>query len=95
MDASVSSARLIAIQHKRFLMNRTYGNSAVCAAHPEPMYPKQQYRWQVMHPVPQKNDNDWTGSSTLLSREWRHRPITGEDWVQVLFRYEECCVQIP
>lgn len=94
-DASVMGAKLVAIQHKRLLMNRTYGNSAVCMPHPMPLYEKQQYRWQVLHPLPQKKSNDWTGSSTLLSREWRQVPVVGEDWVQVMSSYSECCVNLP
>lgn len=91
-DASLQGARQVAIQHKRMLMNKTYGNSAVCGSHMFPIYPKQQYRWQILYPMPQRFKNDWTGSATLLSREWRHLPVIGEDWVQVLFSYEECCV---
>ena len=94
-DASLAGARLVAMQHKRFLMNRTYGNSAVCMAHPMPLYQKQQYRWQIMNPLPQRVKNDWTGAATIISREFRHLPVIGEDWVQVLWRYEECCVNVP
>jgi conjugal transfer pilus assembly protein TraU len=94
-DMSLGGTRLLALQHKRMLMNKTYGNSAVCSAHPYPLLPKQQYRHQVIHPVPQRRSNDWTGSNSLLSREHRHIPVVGEDWVQILWRYEECCINIP
>lgn len=93
-DASISAARVVALNHKRFLMKKTYGNEAVCTDVFHLPYPKHQYRWQVLYPFPQREGNEWTGASTLNAREWRHLAVTGEDWVQVLWRYEECCVHI-
>lgn len=93
--ASLDATRALAVMHKRGMANLHYGDSAVCSSHPYPVYPKQQYRWQVMYPMAQSNQNDWTGRATLLSREWRHIPVTGEDWVQVMSTYENCCVHIP
>lgn len=94
-DASLASSRLVAMMHKRGLVKRTYGNDAVCAASFAPFYEKQQYRWQMLYPFPQRFKNDWTGAATILSREHRHAPVVGDDWVQVMWRYEECCVNIP
>lgn len=93
--AGLNGARSLATLHKRGLASLHYGSSAVCSSHPFPMYPKHQYRWQVMYPMPQRSGNDWTGRATILSREWRHVPITGEDWIQVLSTYEECCANWP
>ncbi|MCD9046897.1 TraU family protein [Luteimonas sp. MHLX1A] len=93
--ASLNGTRAVATMHKRGLASLHYGDSAVCSSHPYPTFPKQQYRWQVMYPMPQTNSNDWTGAATILSREWRKVPITGEDWVQVMSTYEECCIHIP
>lgn len=93
-DISLTGARLVAMQHKRMLMQKTYGNGAVCAAQTYFRYPKHQYRWQILFPKPQEDSNDWTGSSTMVDREWRQETIGGGDWVQVLWRYEECCVHI-
>lgn len=91
-DASLAAARMVSLQHKRFMMKKTYGNESVCQDSFAMLMPKQQYRWQIMYPLPQREGNDWTGASTMLSREHRHIAFTGEDWVQVLWRYEECCV---
>lgn len=94
-DASLASSRLVAMMHKRGLMKRTYGSDSVCAASFAPFYEKQQYRWQMLYPMPQRFKNDWTGAATILSREHRHAPVVGDDWVQIQWRYEECCVNIP
>lgn len=94
-DASLLAARLVAIQHKRLMMWKTYGPEAVCTDIPYPVMPKQQYRWQIFHPIPQPLFNEWTGRSTLLGREPHHIATVGEDWVQILWRYEECCMGIP
>lgn len=93
-DASLAAARMVSLEHKRWLMKRTYGNDSVCTDSFNMLYQKHQYRWQILYPIPQKQGNDWTGSSTMLSREFRHIAFVGEDWVQVLWRYEECCVHL-
>jgi len=94
-DASLTGARTLAIAHKRGMAMLHYGQSAVCMSHPWPIYPKHQYRWQVLYPVAQRNKNEWTGRSTLLDREYRNLPQVGEDYIQVLSTYENCCVHIP
>lgn len=94
-DISLLGARTLAIQHKRGLMKKTYGNSAVCADKTELRYPKHQYRWQILFPMPQRSSNDWTGASTLLTREWRTLPFMGDDYVQILSSYNECCINWP
>ncbi len=94
-SSGLNGSRSLATFHKRGMGYKTYGDSAVCASHTEMLLPKQQYKYQVLYPMPQKDGNDWMGRSTLLSREWRHLPIVGEDWVQVLSNYVNCCVHIP
>lgn len=93
--AGLNGARAVATMHKRFMGNLHYGNSAVCSSHAFPTYPKQQYRWQNLYPMPQRSKNEWTGEATILNREWRHIPVTGEDWVQIMSTYEECCANYP
>lgn len=92
-EASLSAVRGVAKLHRFGIMKRTYGAGAVCRNRPAFMYPKQQYRFQIMYPLPQRSTGpEWTGRNTLLGREFRHIPGVGEDWVQVLWTYEQCCV---
>ncbi len=92
-EASLSAVRGVAKLHRFGIMDKTYGRGAVCRNRPKFLYPKQQYRFQIMYPLPQRTSGpEWTGRNTLLNREFRHIPAVGEDWVQVLWTYEQCCV---
>lgn len=94
-DSSLQGAKALAIMHKRGMADLEYGPSAVCRNHPFPVYPKQQYRYQVMHPIPQPEFAEWTGRATLPLREWRNIPVVGEDYVQLIFSYQNCCIHLP
>lgn len=92
-EASLAAVRGVAKLHRFGIMDKTYGRGAVCRNRPNFMYPKQQYRYQIMYPLPQRfSGPEWTGRNTFLGREFRHLPAIGEDWVQVLWTYEQCCV---
>lgn len=91
-DMSLVTTRNLALGHKRFMLKREYGKAAICRSTPSFFLPKQQYKTAVMYPIPQLLGNDWIGKTTMLSREWRHIPAIGEDWVQALWTYQECCL---
>jgi len=92
-ETSLTAVRGVAKLHRFGIMKRTYGRGGTCRNRAAFMYPKQQYRYQIMYPLAQRSAGpEWTGRNTLLSREFRHLPVVGEDWVQVLWTYDQCCV---
>lgn len=90
-DASLAAARGAAAMHRLGLLNKTMGTDAVCADHPFPNLPKTQYRFQMAWPVPEVTGNHWIGASTFRWGEWRNVPTVGEDFVNVLWTYQQCC----
>lgn len=91
-EAALAGTRGLAAMHRRGLFPKTMGDSAVCANHPFPTLLKQQYKLQTFFPVPELVSNHWIGASTVRWGEWRNVPVTGEDFVDVVSRWEDCCV---
>lgn len=92
VDTGLAAVKGVAMTHRRGMSHLEYGPTAVCASHPFPTLPKQQYRYQVAYPVPQIEFNHWGGTETMKGIEFRHIPVKGEDWVQYLWTYRECCI---
>lgn len=94
--SSLISTKQLAVKHRRGLGHRTYGDDALCGGYLSPFLPKEQYRWQHLFPVPQANKPccHWTGVSEYVTGGVsRQRPFVGEDAIQLLFRYTDCCMQ--
>jgi len=92
--SSLVFARQLALKHRRGMGHKTYGTDNMCGGDLEPFMPKEQYRWQHLFPVPQAKRPccHFTGQSEYLTGGVsRNRPYSGEDVVQVLFRYTDCC----
>ena len=89
---SLLATRAMAALHRRGLARRTVGSDAVCRSRIEPFLPKSQYRWSMLHPIPEATSNHVTGASTFLWGEWRNIPAVGEDAVHLLWRWQDCCL---
>ena len=89
---SLLATRAMAALHRRGLARRTVGDDAVCRSRIEPFLPKSQYRWSMLHPIPEAGAKHVTGASTFLWGEWRNIPAVGEDAVYVLWRWQDCCL---
>lgn len=89
---SLVQTRAIAAMHRRGLANQMMGPSAICANHPQPIIPKSQYKLQTLFPIPEAVSNHWIGANTFRWGEHRNIPGFGEDWVSVVWAYEQCCL---
>lgn len=89
--ASLAATRGMALVHQRGLGLLTYTDLAVCRDIPVPALPRNQYKLQVMHPIPEITGNHWVGASTFRWGEWRHVPVVGEDFVYLVWNWQECC----
>lgn len=89
-EAAASATKLLGSMHRTLRMNLTYSYPGVCADVPVPIMPKSQYKFQVMHPMPEVLDNHWIGETPYL---WLsgHIPSVGEDHVNVLWTFQQCC----
>jgi conjugal transfer pilus assembly protein TraU len=90
-DSSLTGARLLAHMGRLGLASRSYGDGAVCTDVPVPIFPKLQYRLQMLYPIAERQDNHWIGETTWTWGEWRNIPAVGEDFVYLVWTYHECC----
>lgn len=91
-DTSLIAAKFLAALHRRGLAWKAMGDTAVCRDHPQPIIPKNQYKYQIVYPIPERLNNHWIGSSTYRWGEWRNIPGIGEDFVYINWTRQECCL---
>jgi len=105
-DSSLASAKALAALHRRGLARRTMGEEALCRKPFEPLFLKDQYRMSMFFPVAEVEatvdmggsgvnvkGSHVIGESTYLWGEWRNIPATGEDFIYVLWRWNDCCMR--
>lgn len=91
-DSALLAARVIASMHRRGQMRKVLGNP--CKSEFSPMVPKTGHRWSQFYPVPEKDNTHWTGESSLKWGDHRTVPKTGEDYLHMLWRWNDCCLEI-
>jgi conjugal transfer pilus assembly protein TraU len=92
---SHGATRGLAALHRRLIAQKTYNGAAVCRDHPDPLFPKLQYRLQTFYPVPELERNHWVGASTFTWFGGQVAiPGVGEDFVYVKWEWQACCVNI-
>lgn len=92
-SASLISARALAALHRRGLARQTMGNEAMCKNAIQPTLPKSQYKFEQIYPLPESNGNHWIGAPTYEWGEWRNVPSVGEDYINLIWRWSDCCTQ--
>lgn len=90
--ASLAATRITAAMHRRGMASLTMSQQAVCRDIPWPTLPRNQYKFQTVHPIPEVTGNHWIGASTFRWGEWRNVPAVGEDFVFLKWTFQECCM---
>lgn len=92
---SHGATRGLAALHRRMIAQKTYNFAAVCRDHPDPLFPKLQYKMQTFYPIPELARNHWAGASTFT---WLGGQVSipgvGEDFVYVKWEWQACCTNI-
>lgn len=91
-ETSLLATRMLAQLHRRGMLQKKYGNSAVCRARYNATLPKQGYRLQMFSPLRETTNNHWIGASTFRWGEWRNIPYKGEDFVYLNWSWSDCCM---
>lgn len=93
--SSLITARSLAALHRRGLARKTMGDDAICGSYVHPMIPKSQYRFQQFYPAAEADGTccHSIGASTFAWGEWRTYPGKGEDFVNLVWRYMDCCLR--
>jgi len=106
-DSSLVAMRAVAVQHRRGLARRTMGNDTMCQGRIHPIIPKTQYQMSMFFPLAEVEGTvdmgggnsksidgaHKLGQSTFVWGEWRNIPGTGEDFLYILWRWNDCCLR--
>lgn len=91
---NIIQAKFIARSHRIGLMNQTIGPTAVCFAHPNPIWVKSQYRFNQVAPIPRYGRAVTAGSSGTL---FQFPPVTNlptqEHTVNLIWQGQQCCAK--
>ncbi len=90
-DSSLLSVKAIAALHRRGLAWGTVGKDAMCNGVIKPTMPKDQYKFTMIHPVPETSSAHVIGESTLIWGPGRIIPGVGEDPIYTIWRWKDCC----
>lgn len=105
--ASLLAARALAKFNREFLEALTSGDAALCGKQYTGFIKKSQYKLQLLYPIPatvghQSSDQstDTTifccnpiGRSTLIWGAGKTFPVSGEDFLFLVFRKKDCCAR--
>jgi len=85
------ASRAMYLSHRRGTSLRTYKKDTLCKPLFSVIYPKTQYRWQLLGPIPDAKKAMWTGAFSMGWAAGKTRP-TMEDPMFMMFRWNDCCM---
>ncbi len=89
-SSTLLAQRMLTKMHKQFLARNTSTKAAMCETQPAPIVMKNQYKTQMLYPVPATRGTNTFGRSTLISGAGKEFPIR-EDFGYLIFRKRLCC----
>lgn len=95
-SSTLLTQRMLTKMHKQLLARNTSTNAAMCQTQPAPIVMKNQYKLQMLYPIPATKGGipgkglNTFGRSTLLSGAGKEYP-TREDFAYLIFRKRLCC----
>lgn len=93
-ESSLFTARMLTALHRRGFLKVTYGEKAMCDAYVTATLPKLQYKITTLYPVPETRSAHVIGESTLFWGASRSVPVTGEDFIYLIWTWNDCCMSI-
>src|SRR5690606_20094608 len=90
-ETSLLSAKVLAALHRRGLAWGTVGSDAMCGGQIKPVLPKDQYKFTMIHPVPETQSAHVMRQSSMIWGPGRVIPAVGEDPIYVIWRWKDCC----
>ena len=91
---ALTAERLAFKLHRQLIAWDTAGPEALCGKVISPIMPKDQYRFQLVNPVPHTAGPGTcprTGTATILYEAGKTFPATGEDMGYLIWRKRNCC----
>lgn len=93
-DSSLFTARMLTALHRRGFLKTTYGEDALCDSSVTATLPKTQYKITMLYPVPETKSAHVIGESTLMWGASRQVPVTGEDFIYLIWTWNDCCMAL-
>lgn len=88
---SLMTARVLAALHRRGLAWGTVGRDAMCGGEIKVTLPKDQYKFTMVHPVPETERAHVMGEAVMRWGLGRKIPSVGEDPIYLIWRWNDCC----
>src|SRR5260364_63091 len=88
---SASAPIVLAALHRRGLSWRTMGADALCKGVIDPLLPKTQYQFTLLHPVPETHSAHVIGELALNWGIAKIIPAVGQDPIYTIWRWNDCC----
>jgi len=90
-STSLASVRVLTQLHRRGFAWKTIGNESMCNGVVVPYFPKNQYRFSLIWPVPETQKNHHVGELVELWGSGKLIPVAGEDPIYIIWRWIDCC----
>ena len=90
-DSSLLATRVLTALHRRGLAWKTMGHEAMCQGVISPTLPKTQYKFTLLHPIPETDSSHVIGESTLTWGLSKTIPAIGQDPIYTIWRWNDCC----
>lgn len=97
--SSLVAQRFTAKMHREMLAWGTAGTAGLCGVYPQPVMQKDQYKYQMLYPIPQTEKINGKccqpfGRGTAIWGAGKSFPYTGEDFSYEIFRKKNCCLGV-
>lgn len=92
--SSLMLAKMLSALHRRGMLLRTYGDDYQCEGIYTARMPKGQYKFTMLYPVPETHISHVIGESELVWGTARKVPMTGEDFVYLVWNWNDCCLAV-
>lgn len=83
--------RFVYKMHREGLGQDTSTDGAMCMALPQPLLRKNQYKQQMVYPIPQTKTGLGFGASSMPWAMGKEFPYKGEDFAYLVWRKQKCC----
>jgi len=92
IDSSlVLTHKMIYKLHRQFIAQDTSTPGAMCMTQPQPIMRKNQYKTQLLYPIPYNFKAFGFGATSIIWGAGREFPYKGEDFSYLVWRKRMCC----
>lgn len=91
-NTSLLAVRVLALMHRKGLLRSTLGDHSLCGSKTRISFDKGQYRFSLLYPIPESDDNHILGAPSEFWEGDARVPPGTHDVIYVVWRYRNCCL---